>query len=95
MIAAYFLYPYINLYNAKNLDNLSFTGKSISLNLEKDIPFSELACYLFDKKIIQDTIAFNLLVKYKNYNDDTLFKSKIGRHQHPPFSKEHLPNVER
>lgn len=77
MIAAYFLYPYINLYNAKNLDNLSFTGKSISLNLEKDIPFSELACYLFDKKIIQDTIAFNLLVKYKNYNDDTLVKSKI------------------
>ena len=77
VLVGYIGYPYFNLYKAKNLDILSFDGESISLEIENDVPFTELANYLYQKNVINDTNSFNLLIDYKNYSQTVLKKSKI------------------
>ena len=60
-LLAYIAFPYYNLYKAKNFDNLTFSEPTISIEIEQDIPFDELADYLFNKELIKDPKAFNLL----------------------------------
>lgn len=77
-LALYFIYPYYNLYTAKNLDNLNFNESSISLILEEDIKFSELGDFLKQKEVIKDVESFNLLVEYKKgYSEAILTSGKI------------------
>ena len=76
-LVVYIAFPYYNLYKAKNFDNLTFSEPSISIEIEQDIPFNELADYLLNKELIKDAKAFNLLVNYKNYSDAILLISLI------------------
>ncbi len=77
-VLAYKVYPYFQLFQAKDLDNIAFSGERINLTIENDIVFHDLGTKLLDLGVIKDVAAFNILVEYKGYTNDTLKEGKIA-----------------
>jgi UPF0755 protein len=77
-LLVYKAYPYYQLYKAKGLNNIAFEANRMNVTIEDDILFNQLGVKLFHLGVIKDVDAFNILVDYKNYTNDTLKKGKIA-----------------
>ena len=73
---AYLIFPFFNLFfNKEKKEILSDTNK-IVLKIKEDISFSEIGEYLVNKDVLASSNTVTQLIKFKNYQNNTLKKGK-------------------
>ncbi|MCT4582822.1 MAG: endolytic transglycosylase MltG [Flavobacteriales bacterium] len=77
VIGGIIAYPYYQVYQVKDIDNIAFDESSKNIMLSEPILFSELGTFLKQRNIIKDQDAFDLIVDFKHYDTIRLNEGMI------------------
>ena len=72
-ILLYFVKPYYDLYELKLL---KFNSSSETFKISEEVPLSKLDSVLITNDLMDSAYSLMSLIKFKNYDDDTLIAGK-------------------
>ena len=75
-ILLYFVKPYYDLYELRSKRVLKFNSSSETFKISKEVPLSKLDSVLITNDLMDSAYSLMSLIKFKNYDDDTLVAGK-------------------
>ena len=75
-ILLYFVKPYYDLYELRSKRVLKFNSSSETFKISEEVPLSKLDSVLITNELMDSAYSLKSLIKFKNYDDDTLVAGK-------------------
>ena len=75
-ILLYFVKPYYDLYELRSKRVLKFNSSSETFKISEEVPLSKLDSVLITNDLMDSAYSLMSLIKFKNYDDDTLVAGK-------------------